>query len=300
MEEDLLLRFLNDESIKCKESVSISNDINKLLQHSDSVPSKPCSSKNDVYDINSMYKPGQVKKIDIVSKGFSVDKFKTLLRNRMIEEFKSYENYERPYISVGELISCMRQSYFFRKKYAVDYNKKFNFAYLYLFQKRSQTVHSIIQDIYRFDKVEYSIISKKYRIKGKCDGVLDNFLYDIKVVDPDKFKGKIEPDHYFQALAYSYILNTEYSCNIDTITIVYVIGTMRDIFPIDIKVDMAKGENLLSKSSVLWSCLESNKIPDEKFCKKSDCKWCAYDKYCKTTLPEKESEGDKFRPDFLL
>jgi len=296
-DEDPILKFLESES---KEEIDFSAPIKGLDTLASMVESAPAikkeSSKQDFY-----VPPKQVKvqkSIHPVSKGFDVSKFKQNLIKRLIDDYKSYENYERPYLSVGEILSCMRAVYFARKKYAIDYYKKFSFPFLLFFQERGIALHRIVQNAYGMEKIDYTIISKVYKVKGKCDGVLGNFLYEIKIVDPDKFTGTYNPKDFNQANIYAYILNSEYKTKFDTITLVYVIGDLKHVIPIDVPVDMPKGQKMMQKASVLWSCIRENKIPEDNFCVMDECNFCAYKKYCE---PKKKVEKEKKNePAFLL
>ena len=62
------------------------------------------------------------------SKSFDVMKFETLMRSKLIEEYKTRQSYEKPYISVSELYVCLRQNYYVRKRYQVDIKSQFRFA----------------------------------------------------------------------------------------------------------------------------------------------------------------------------
>jgi len=68
------------------------------------------------------------------SKGFDIQKFEFLMRSKLIDEYKKIQSFDRPYISVTELCSCTRKSYYERKRYEVDINQMFRFPYLVLLQ----------------------------------------------------------------------------------------------------------------------------------------------------------------------
>ena len=149
------------------------------------------------------------------SKGFSIPQFESLMRSKLIEEYKTRQSYERPYISCSELYNCMRQNYYVRKRYQVDISAQYRFSYLYLIQKVGNVIHDIFQDLYNFTEVEKTIISEKYKVKGRIDGIKDKTLYEIKSIDSNKYKGQYIKEHYFQSVIYSYILIHEYDYEIE-------------------------------------------------------------------------------------
>ena len=238
------------------------------------------------------------KKINVVpsSKGFNVKLFEGKMREHLINGFKSYQNYERPYVSVGEVVGCGRSAYFNRKKYVVDPSQMFRFPYLYLFQERGIALHKAVQRIYGLQLVDNTFISKKFKVKGKIDGALQSYLYEIKVVDPDKFNGIRQAD-FEQANLYAFIANSEHGYKFTTITLVYVIGNLRQIIPYDIPIDMNRANTLIRKATILHSCLQENKVPGENMCKRGeDCTWCLYKKYC-SSPPTKSSETKNKKKD---
>jgi len=215
------------------------------------------------------------------SKFFNVSKFEELMRQKLIEEHLSYQNYERPYISVGELYQCLRKNYYVRKKYKIDIRKQYNFSYLYLINKVGTRIHDIIQDVYDFDEDEKTILSEKFKVKGRTDAIKASTLFELKSIDESKFKGKAIKEHIFQGMVYAYILNTEYDYDIKNITIIYIIRTLKKIHPIDIEVDMKLGETLMSRAPLLIDALKKNIVIDPIGASDEQCKWCSYKKYCK-------------------
>jgi len=215
------------------------------------------------------------------SKFFNVSKFEELMRQKLIEEHLSYQNYERPYISVGELYQCLRKNYYVRKKYKIDIRKQYNFSYLYLINKVGTRIHDIIQDVYDFDEDEKTILSEKFKVKGRTDAIKASTLFELKSIDESKFKGKAIKEHIFQGMVYAYILNTEYGYDIKNITIIYIIRTLKKIHPIDIEVDMKLGETLMSRAPLLIDALKKNLVIDPIGASDEQCKWCSYKKYCK-------------------
>jgi len=214
------------------------------------------------------------------SKGFNVTKFEQMMRAKLIDDFKKMQTYERPYISVGELYTCMRQNYYSRSRYAIDLEEQFKFAWLYMFQRVGDELHAVIQDVYNFTEKEKTIVSEKFKTKGRLDGIRDGFLFEIKSVDPDKFNYECERDHFLQANIYAHILNTEYNYKIHTIVILYVFRNLRKIVPFDLAIDPPLAEFLLSRAPLLRNAIDKKIVPDPIGANISQCQWCLYKKYC--------------------
>ncbi|MBT3282481.1 MAG: Dna2/Cas4 domain-containing protein [Cryomorphaceae bacterium] len=215
------------------------------------------------------------------SKGFNVNVFESLMRSKLIDDYKKLESYERPYVSVSELYKCIRQNYYTRMRVPIDIKKQFNYAYLYLIQKIGNEVHDIIQNLYNFTETEKTIVSQNYKVKGRIDAIKDGFVYELKTIDPSKFKGKYFKEHYYQGLIYSHILNNEYNYNIDTIVIVYITRDLKKIVPIDLPIDDSVAKSFLDRAPILLSSLAGKTPPDPIGSTSEQCKWCLYKEYCK-------------------
>jgi CRISPR/Cas system-associated exonuclease Cas4 (RecB family) len=253
--------------------------------------------------------PGETFKKLPESKGFSVTKFESMMRSKLIEEHKKSQSYERPYISVSELTTCLRQCYYYRMRYPVNLNDLFNFVYLFLIQKVGVKIHSIIQENYGFAEVEKPVVSEKYKVKGRVDGIQDSFLFEIKTIDSDKIANTYLKEHYLQGLIYASILNNEYNYEIETITIVYVKRDLKNIIPFDLPVDNKMAESLLSRAPILKFALESHQVPDPFGATKNICKYCIFRDQCRQDKPtqilqpfakKKEEKSENQKVAFLL
>ncbi|NHJ48924.1 MAG: Dna2/Cas4 domain-containing protein [Asgard group archaeon] len=229
--------------------------------------------------IHSYVPPGTSNKIK-KSKGFNVKKFEEMMRSKLIDDYKRMQTYERPYISVGELYTCMRQTYYSRSHYSIDLANQFKFAWLYMFQRVGDELHAVVQDVYNFSEKEKTIVSEKFKTKGRLDGIREGFLYEIKSVDPDKFEYVVDRNHFLQANVYAHILNTEYGYKIHTVVILYVFRNLRKIVPFDLPIDPPLAESLLSRAPILRNALDKKMIPDPIGSDVSQCQWCSYKKYC--------------------
>jgi len=227
------------------------------------------------------------------SRGFVVKNFESIMRAKLIDEHKKMQSYERPYISVTELFSCMRQKYYARKKYEIDVSKQYGFSYLHLINNIGNKVHDYIQDLYDHTEVEKTLVSEKYKVKGRVDGIRNNFLIEYKTIDESKFKGKYIPNHYYQGLIYAYILNSEYGYSIDTITIVYVLRNLKRIIPFDLPIDDVKAINFLKIAPILLDSIKRNIVPDTLNSDKEQCHWCQYKDYCKKDSPSLNTKVNK-------
>jgi len=233
----------------------------------------------DNSQIHSYVPPGASNKVP-KSKGFSVGKFEQMMRSKLIDDYKKMQTYERPYISVGELHTCMRQNYYSRSHYAIDLAEQFKFAWLYMFQRVGDELHSVVQDVYNFTEKEKTIVSEKFKTKGRLDGIREGFLYEIKSVDPDKFEYVVDRDHFLQANVYAHILNTEYDYKIHTVVILYVFRNLKKIVPFDLPIDPPFAESLLNRAPILKNAIDKKIVPDPIGANMSHCQWCSYKKYC--------------------
>lgn len=224
----------------------------------------------------------QKKNSSEVSVGFDVKKFESLMRERLIEGYKKASSYERPNITVLELFSCMRKSYYYRMKYSVDVKEIFKFAYLDIINEVANSIHDYIQEVYGFPEVQKTIVSQKYKVKGRIDAYKDGFVYEIKTLEEDKFFGNYYPEHYHQGLVYAYILNTEYSYNVHTITIIYVMrSNVRKVYSFDIPVNDELAKSFLQRAPRLLSHISKKTVPESLAASKEQCDFCPYVKYCK-------------------
>lgn len=214
------------------------------------------------------------------SDGFSVLEFEQMMRSKLIEEYKTSQTYERPYISCSELYHCLRRSYYTRKRYQVNISSQFKFSYLYLIQKIGNTIHEIFQNLYNFSEVEKTVVSEKYKVKGRVDAIKGRHLYELKTIDSNKFKGKFIKEHYFQGLVYAYILITEYGYKINKITIIYILRDLKTVRAFDLDVDMKMAQQFLERAPILLTALEVNEPPEVIGSTKESCKWCPYKQYC--------------------
>lgn len=229
------------------------------------------------------------------SLGFDVEKFENLMKTKLVDEKRKLQSYERPYISVSELYTCLRSCYYYRKKYSVATKTQFTFPYLYLIQEVGNSVHSIIQKLYDFDEVEKSILSEKYKVKGRVDSIKNNYLFEIKTIEDSKFNNKFIESHYIQANIYAYILNSEYDYKITNVTIIYVPRSLKKVFPFSLKVNNDSAIEYLSRSLILQECLNLNKIPEPIGSDDEQCKYCSYKSICKENVIKSEYTNRKIK-----
>ena len=173
----------------------------------------------------------------------------------------------------------------------------FDFVYLQLAANIGNTYHSFIQDIYEFKEKERTVISERYKVKGRVDGTTGNFIYEIKPVDENKIKDAYKSIHYDQAVIGAWILNNEYKYYIDTVTLIYYI---RDNFrknPIafDFPYSHTRAMELLAIAPYLHECLNNNKVPFKT--KDSNlCTYCYFKETCKNEKTEILTEIQKTLP----
>ena len=180
-----LIKYLDDETFKTKnikksnvkkiEKEEVSETTNQLIKDS----------------LEGLYSDVIQKTPNRTSRGFVVENFESLMRSKLVDEHKKRQSYDRPYISVTELFTCIRQNYYARKKYDIDIKKQYGFSYLHLINNIGNKVHDYIQELYNHTEVEKTLVSEKYKVKGRVDGIRDNFLLEYKTIDENKFKGNI-------------------------------------------------------------------------------------------------------------
>lgn len=280
------------------------NQYDQLLNYLENYNKKQIKKPDNIEKVNTKkllnkanfheYVPPTTLKKKHGSLGFDVDKFENIMRSKLIEEHKKRQSYERNYISVTELYTCLRQCFYNRMKYEVNLNKQYNFSYLYLINKVGNEIHTVVSDLYDFSETEKTIISEKYKTKGRVDAIKDNFIYEIKSIDESKFENKYIVEHYYQGLIYAYILNTEYNYQINTITIIYVSRNLKNIVPFDIPIDNKLAETLLKRALLLKQCLLDNKVIDPIGAIEEMCKYCSFKKQCE------KDKYDNIKPPYII
>jgi hypothetical protein len=221
--------------------------------------------------------PAHVKK-KYPTEGFNVRLLEEKLIRKLVEKHKKLQSYERPYISVTEVLNCLRACYYYRKKYSIDLKKKFNYPYLYVRQKVGDAVHEAIQDVYSFEEVEKTVISEKFHVKGRLDGLNDNYVIDFK--PSDKFKEDVDLKHYDQGNIYATILNTEYGYSVTKVVIVYYILNFKDMQVFVKDIDLKRGLEFLKRGKLLKEHIENNIMIDPIGATEKECRYCPYVKYC--------------------
>jgi len=262
---------------KPKPKVEEPTDKRKALSEESARILKECM----VEDNKSYHSEVQVFKDSKSSGGFDVRKFEALMRAKLVDDHKRMQSYERPYVSVTELYQCMRKNYYARMKYQIDVKSQYRFSYLYLINKVGDLVHDIFQTIYDFSETEKTVVSEKFKVKGRVDALREGNLYEFKTIDPEKFKNKYVPEHYIQGLIYSYILNTEYNYNIDQITIVYILRNLKKVIPYDLPYDPDLAKTYLKHATLLHKAITSQSVPEPVNSTDTQCKYCPYIDYCK-------------------
>lgn len=215
------------------------------------------------------------------SKGFNVKELESLMVQKLIEEDNASQNYDRPYISVTELLGCIRKVYYERKKYKIE-GYQFRYPYLPLICHVGNSIHQFLQTIYTFDETEKTIISQKYNVKGRIDGLKNHCVVEIKSFDQDKYKNTYILEHFDQGNMYAYILNEDLNYKIDTVTLVYVIRNLKKIEVFDIPINNQRAISFLDRSIVLKECLDNNKVPSKIGQNDEQCKYCNYKSICKS------------------
>ena len=283
-EYEILLSYLDKQDKLSKKSEKI--DQIKSFEDILVKPKTEISKQNNIEEYQEKIKTIDTPQYSNVSVGFDPEKFENMMRSRLIDNYKKMQSYERPYISVTELFYCLRKSYYARLKYATDLKKQFNFAYLDLINRIGNTIHDYVQEIYNFTETEKTVVTEKYKVKGRVDAINDTFLYEFKTMDEKKFTGIYIKEHYFQPLIYSYILNSEYGYNIKTITLVYFFrdNLKRRPYSIDLPIDDKLAISFLEQGILLHNSVISKEIPEPLNSNQEQCHWCPYISFCEKDL----------------
>jgi len=279
---DQLLDYLETQKQPAKKTPAKEKKAKKVAKTEEKTDTKKLLEDSKIHS----YIPNDKFQEESKSLGFSVKKFTGMMRTKLIEEHKKLQSYERPYISVSELYNCIRQCYYTRMRYPVNMNKLYSYPYLYMMQKVGDEIHEVIQGIYDFSETEKTVVSERFKVKGRIDGIRERFLCEIKSIADDKFKNTYIKEHYIQANIYAYILNEEYDYKIDTITIIYVMRSLKRIVAYDLPIDIKLAESYLSRAPILKSSIETSQVPDPFGATNNTCKYCLHRKQCEEDKPK--------------
>jgi CRISPR/Cas system-associated exonuclease Cas4 (RecB family) len=266
-EYEKILNIINEEKNKRNK-----NKVNES-------PSK--ESKNNLKDYNNLDLNNEI--IEHRNTEFSLKKLKTAFRKELLSDYYNYRNYKRPFISVTEVLSCIKKAYYFRMKYNPNENYLFNNPHLLLIQEGGKLVHKIIQKFYDFDYVEKVLKSDKYKIKGKVDGIKSKTVFEIKMVDHEEFKKikTIRDNDYNQAITYTYLLIHDFNFDINSIECIYVSRNLKDINVLKSDINLGKAKKFLDKSLMLYDSLTKSKIPEIDFNEDNqECYFCEFKDQC--------------------
>jgi len=276
------------------------NQYSELLNYLENIPKanknneikKPIinESKNEIIKKNSFNEFSELnngipafKNNNVVnnSKFFDMQLFIDNIKSKIIEKKITSQLYEKPYISVSEILGCERKIYFDRKKYSIDNDKIVSYPMVDIICEVGDIVHNYIQKIYPFDEIEKTIISKKYKIKGRVDAISKDVLYEIKTIDPKLSNiSRIRQKDFDQANIYTEILNDEFGYSIHNIVIIYVPRDFKNIITLDILPNKHDAQKILEKASDIYQSINKNEIPSYNEIYKNDCKFCEFEEYC--------------------
>jgi len=233
----------------------------------------------DKLDEYLILKEEPIKNAVNLNSKFDVKLFEDIIKKKIVEKKETSRLYDRPHITVGELLQCDRQVYFERKKYDYDSEKLTLYPNVDFMGYIGNYIHTYIQNIYPFDETEKSVHCKKYQVKGRVDAILNNILFEIKPID-SLYRDELKNKDFNQANIYTYILNTEYDYKIDTIVILYAYRNLKTFIPFDVKPDINEAIKYLKKSVEIQKFLNINKLPDYNSFYDDQCKFCIYEKPC--------------------
>jgi CRISPR/Cas system-associated exonuclease Cas4 (RecB family) len=225
---------------------------------------------------------------------FDADSLKKNLKDKLISEHIARQQYEKPHCAVTEILGCVRQQFYYRRKYTIDVDRKFNFPYLEMYSSVGTALHEVIQKYYGFDEIKKPLFSENYKVKGEADAIKFPSLFEIKSTDTRNFKGTYEKAHYDQGNIYAYILNKEYGYNLEYVTILYIFrdDLRKDPKGFDVKIDENQARTLLNKSLVLLESIDTGIVPEALGASEKECRYCPYVHYCRSDNNVILSEND--------
>lgn len=192
-------------------------------------------------------------------------------------------------LSISDLVSCIRKSYFHLTK------AEMTMGYMYPYQEMvlgvGNGVHDILQKRIPSLDVENDFVLKHYfvDISGRYDLLLNkNVMVEIKTCDP--LPAVADDKHKLQILFYAFILNTYFNFNINLIQVLYVSRGKFGVKIFDFDINERILEKVRSYLDTMMAELDNaikNQVPpkrDSKFCLKSDCAFCNFEKVCKKYL----------------
>jgi len=282
----------NQKMVETEHTVEHPQEIDENITPSSEYDKIYDSKKSEIF--NDVNKEKSINLLKKTIKGFNVPNFESVMKQELIREYIALQEYERPYISVSELFGCLRKVYFSRLKYQIDLNKQYKDPYLYLFNKMSISIKDVIQSLCQFDEIDKVVISEKFNVKGKVDGIDDNNLIMIFIINPNTSNVEYSNLHYNEGNVYSYILNNEYDYNIDNISIIYMFDNYKQIKHFNIIPNDEEAIKFLDNGLIIKKLIETNQIPDPSI---NDCKNCPYEKYC---IKKENQEQQKRKSVFLM
>jgi len=207
---------------------------------------------------------------------FVVKNFLDNLRQDFIKQYYSYQEYNRPYLSISELLQCLRKSYYFRMKFKPDESYLYKNIDSMISLMYGNFIHDIISKYYPFTFTEKTFKLEKFgKVKGKVDGIKNNLVFEIKT------DTRLNFDYaYKQACCYAYMYNVfEDKKIVDNIIIIHV--TSVKPFKYDEyakKLDESLAESNLNRGYILREALDTKQIPNKE--KSNLCYYCEFSKYC--------------------
>jgi hypothetical protein len=159
-----------------------------------------------------------------------------------------------------------------------------------------QAIHNVVQKAYDFDDINVTMISDKYKLKGKADAVKYPILYEFKTVDEAKFQS-FNIEHVKQAYVYAQLSKEVLGKEIKIVCLVYFFrDNIRKTpfcydFVFDDKAEKI-AKDLIIKSLIVRNAIDSKVVPSTNGASEEECKWCQFKNYC---INEKD-----FTPDEVL
>ncbi len=218
-----------------------------------------------------------------------VDAVESYLKKFTFGKFYGEKERVKKRLSISDIVGCIRKSYFHLTK------AEMTLGYVYPYQEMvlgvGNGVHDILQKRIPSLDVENDFVLKHYfvDISGRYDLLLNkNVMVEIKTCNT--LPTVAEDKHKLQILFYAYILNTFFNFDIKTIQVLYVSRGKFGVKIFDFDITYKIIERVKIYLDTMMAELENsikNQTPpkkDSKFCLKSDCNFCNFEKVCKKYL----------------
>lgn len=207
-----------------------------------------------------------------------------------VQSDKPVGRYDR-FLALTNVYSCPRLVWFDRMKYQPDENKSKQYPYTVLMNEIGSFIHDYIAKLLGIhDTTSIYLQSDKYKVRGKCDGIIDNrILIEIKTME--QLPKTFDKAHFIQLMLLIY-LSIKQNYPITEGHLIYIERNLKNydeyIFPIN---NISELENFvlpyLERAYQTYEFIKNKQMPN--IVNKGDCFFCKYHLHC-------DKEGEMYVP----